>query len=270
MAKLDSVQQTIDELIRSAPGRVGLVVKDLGTGEALQWAPDERFPAASVIKIPVLVEALRLHQSGGLQLDERIPVRPEDRVGGFGVIKELGSVESLSLIDLLTLMVIISDNTAANLCIERVGMQAVNDLTASLGLKNTVLQRKMMDMAARAAGLDNFTTPADMALILELLATRRILTPELCDLAVDIMKRQQVRDRLPLLLPAEAVVAHKTGELPGVRHDTGIVYVDSTPIVVAALTSEFESPVEQGLVGGEASSLIAQISREIYYAIVSA
>lgn len=267
MTSVSDAREGIEGLIRGAPGRVGLAVKDLSTGEGFGWSVDERFPAASVIKLPVLVEALHQEQEGKLSLQECIPVRREDKVGGFGILKEIDSLEALSLLDLLTLMTIISDNTAANLCIERVGMAAVNDTAASLGMKGTLLQRKMMDMAARERGLDNFTTPGDVALLLETLVAGQALTPEKCDLALSIMKRQQVKDRLPLLLPAEVEVAHKTGELNGVRHDVGVLFVGPRKVVVAALTSDFATPLARGMVGGEASALIAEISRRVYEAV---
>jgi len=266
MRGLAEVRSEVERLVREAPGRVGLVARELGTGEEIRWAAGERFPAASLIKIPVLVEALRQEQEETLRLGETIPIRSEDRVGGFGVLKEMHSLAALSLGDLLVLMTVISDNTAANLCIDRVGMAAVNSTCRSLGFNGTILQRKMMDMEARERGLDNFTTPADMADLLEMLAGNRILTPDRCALATEIMKRQQVNDRLPLLLPAGTPVAHKTGELGGVRHDVGIVYAPAGPLVVAALTSGFDTPLGAGLIGGEASALIAEVSRLIYEA----
>lgn len=267
VARLMKVRETISSLIRQAPGRVGLVVRDLATGEELAWAPDELFPAASVIKVPVLVEALRQVVEGRLELDGRVPVRPEDRVGGTGILKELTSVSELSLRDLLTLMIVVSDNTAANVCIDRVGMQAVNQTMASLGLARTQLRRKMMDFEARQRGIDNWITAADAARLLELVATKAVLTAPMCDLAIDILSRQQVRDRLPRLLPAEVRVAHKTGELPGVRHDVGILFLPQGPVVVSALTADFSTPASQGLSGGEGAELIARIGRIVYDAL---
>jgi len=267
MGTLAKARADIEGEIRQCPATVGLVVKHLGSGETLAWRPDERFPAASIIKIPILVEVLRQAEMGRLRLDERITIRPQDKVGGFGILKELGSLEALSLLDLLTLMVIISDNTGANLCIERVGMAAVNAGAASLGLTGTVLQRKMMDTAARERGLDNFTTPADAARLLELLATEQVLTPEGSRQALEILARQQVNDRLPLLLPAGVSVAHKTGELSGIRHDVGIVGAGTGRLVIAALTKGCETPLGKGLSSGEASACIARVARMAYDAV---
>ncbi len=267
MASIGSAHDRIEELISAGPGTVGLVIKDLQSGETLEWSPDARFPAASLIKIPILVEALRQAQLDPRMLSERVPVPSAAKVGGFGILKELPSVESASLLDLLTLMIIISDNTATNFCIERVGMAAVNDTIAALGLKTTVLQRKMMDMAARERGLDNFTSAGDVARLLELLATEKILSPQGCAQAIDILGRQQVNDRLPLLLPAEVKVAHKTGELPGIRHDAGILRWSSHQVLIAALSQDFPEP-GGALVGGQGSLLIARVGQIVYQEVI--
>ena len=265
MGSLSLARTKIEGLVSAAPGRIGLVIKDLVTGDLLQWSADERFPSASLIKIPILVEALRQAQSDPLMLEERVPIYPETRAEGSGILKELPSVESASLLDLLTLMIIVSDNTATNLCIERLGMAAVNDTIATLGLKTTVLQRRMMDIAARDRGLDNFTSAADIAHILELLATGKFLTRERCAQAIGIMERQQLNDRIPRLLPPEVKVAHKTGALPGLCHDAGILQWESHEIIVAALTQGFPEP-EAGLVDQAAGILIARIGRMVYEA----
>jgi beta-lactamase class A len=210
---------------------------------------------------------MRQYQNGELKLEEPISIRAEDKVGGFGIIKELESVLSINLLDLLTLMIIISDNTAANLCMTRVSISSVNKTLASMNLSGTVLQRKMMDMVAKERGLDNFTTPSDMARLLESLTNQSILSPNSCDLALGIMKRQQVNDRLPLLIPPQVTIAHKTGEWIGVRHDVGIIFVESGAVVISALTKNFDTQIDKGLIGGEASALIARISRLVYDAV---
>ena len=262
MGRLALAREQLEKLL-TGPGEVGLVVKDLETGETLAWLAERRFPAASLIKIPILVEALRQAATNPRLMEERIAIEPTSRVAGFGILKELQSIEALTLLDLLTLMIVMSDNTATNLCIDRLGMGAVNDGIARLGLTATVLQRKMMDLAAREGGLDNFTSAGDMARLLELLATERILSPPGCRRALGILARQQVKDRLPLLLPSDVAVAHKTGELPGIRHDVGLLRWDTHQIVVAALTQGFPAP-GVGLVGGEGSRLIATASRIVY------
>jgi beta-lactamase class A len=268
--RLAGARAEIESLVRAAPGRVGLVIKDLAGGETLGWSAEEQFPAASLIKLPVLLESLRQADLGRLVLEEPVAIRLRDKVGGAGILKELDSLRSLSLRDLLTLMIIVSDNTAANLCIDQVGMGAVNDYVASLGLRGTRLERKLMDLAAREIGRENLTTPADMALLLELLVTGQVLTPAGCDVALDILKRQQVNDRLPLLLPPEIPAAHKTGEQPGIRHDAGVLFLGSGAVVIAALTRDFAGPLEQGVAGGEASSLIARVSRVVFDVLTEA
>jgi beta-lactamase class A len=267
MGSLSHVRDRIDDFVKAGSGRVGLVVKDLESGETLQWSAQERFPSASLIKILILVEALRQAQIDPLMLEEMVPLHPESKTEGSGILKELPSVRSASLLDLLTLMIIVSDNTATNLCIDRLGMAAVNDTIATLGLKATVLQRKMMDKAARDRGLDNFTSAADIARVLELLVTNTFLTPERCAQAIGILERQQLNDRLPRLLPPAVKVAHKTGALPGLCHDAGILRWNSHQIVIAALTQGFPEP-DASLIGGDATTLISCISRVVYEAFL--
>jgi beta-lactamase class A len=266
MAGLQNARDRLDRLVTAGPGTVGLVVKDLTTGDTLAWSPDRQFPAASLIKIPILITALRQAEAEPGLLGERIAIPAVSKVGGFGILKDLASISSASLLDLLTLMIIISDNTATNLCLDRLGMAAVTDTIAALGLARTVLQRKMMDLAARDRGLDNFTSAADIARALELLATAQILTPAACTQAIGILARQQVKDRLPLLLPAEVQIAHKTGELPGIRHDSGVLQWDGHRVIIAALTQGFPAP-GAGLVGGDGTTLIATIGRIVFDAV---
>lgn len=266
MGILKDAWQEVEELIKRAPGEAGLFVKDMATGEVMEHRADERFPAASVIKIPVLVEVLRQAEEGSLELDKSVDIRTEDIVGGTGILKELKSIFALSILDLLTLMIVISDNTAANICIDYVGMDAVNHRMVQYGLCQTLLQRKMMDLAARERGLDNWTTPRESGHLLELILNTEILSSKMSGLAIDVMAKQQVNDRIPLYLPEGMRVAHKTGELPGIRHDVGVVFYPDRPVVVAVLTKGFTDPLSQKLSGGNASSLIAYVSRCVFEA----
>jgi beta-lactamase class A len=250
----------IKKAIEQASGEVGLFIKDMATGEVIEHRADERFPAASIIKIPVLVEVLRQAEKGSLRLDKRVSILTENIVGGTGILKELKSVFALSTLDLLTLMIIISDNTAANICIDFVGMDTVNRTMLQYGLCQTLLQRKMMDLTARERGLDNWTTPRESGRLLELILNVEVLSFEMSELAIDVMAKQQINDRIPLYLPEGMRVAHKTGELPGIRHDVGVVFCPDRPVIIAALTKGFTDPLSQRLSGGDASNLIAHVS----------
>ncbi|GLY75705.1 serine hydrolase [Actinoallomurus iriomotensis] len=240
-----SLRASLAELARPAGGRVGVVVRPLdGAGETIEVAADHRFTAASLIKLPILAAAL----DSGVPLDERLPVRPA--VPGSGVLAHLADVGDMSVRDLLTLMIAVSDNTATNVLIDRIGRDEVNAWCARHGLTATVLARHMMDFEARARGLNNLTSAADVATALSRLADSPF--------AVRALEAQQFNDRLPRHLPTGFRLAHKTGELTGVRHDAGIVYPPAgPPVVVAALT--------EGVADG--AGLIAECGRLVFSAL---
>lgn len=267
--------QRLVDAVRERPdgARVGLVVVDVGTGERIGWAGGDPFTAASVIKVPILLAALRLADAGTVDLDQRVAQPCRDAVGGSGVLKELSSVHELSLRDLLVLMVVVSDNTATNTVLDVVGIEAVDELVRDCGLGGSRLERKLMDLAARDRGLDNVITAADIATLLAALVRGDVLSAEHTRTALDMLGRQQVRDRLPRHLPAGTRVAHKTGDLPGLRHDAGVLYLGPTgdrPIVVVVLTEGFRDPLTTAdTSGGDASDLGAAVGRIVHEAFTN-
>src|SRR6185503_14222255 len=126
----------------------GFLVKDLTSGASVAFREDEQFPSASTIKIHILTALLRAAERGELALDERISLTPDLRVAGSGVITYLEHPLELSLYDIAVLMILVSDNTATNICIQRVGMAKVNALIGEFGLKQTALRRLMQDQEA--------------------------------------------------------------------------------------------------------------------------
>lgn len=249
-------------------GTVGLVIKDLEEGSEVVHHDHTRFSAASIIKIPILWELFRQIEGGMVSLDETVMLTGPEKVGGTGILKELHDGLELTVKDLATLMIIVSDNTATNLIIDRLGMERINATMTGLGLKESSLQRKMMDFEAKKAGRDNFVSARDVARVLEYMASGRGLRKELCEQAIDIMLRQQLNNKLPrgLLLcpnchravkdypqcpwcyldlrknpPPGARLAHKTGDLAGVEHDAGVLFLPGRTVVIVVLTSDLKN-----------------------------
>jgi len=216
------------QLLAGIPARVGFYWEDLSDGRSLAYG-DERFPAASVIKVPILLEVYRRAEAGTLALEKRVPLRESDKVGGAGVLLEMHEGLEVTVEDLARLMTVVSDNTASNLLINEVGMEAINALMASLGMDQSHLGRRFMETPA--PGRDNRMSPRDAALCLKEVWRRPGRGP------LEILRRQQYREKIPLLLPEELVVAHKTGELDGVRHDAALVERER-PYVLAIFTAE--------------------------------
>jgi beta-lactamase class A len=215
----------IEKECKQVDGICGVVVKNIVDGQAFLFDAETIFPAASVIKLFILWDLIARTEAQELAYDEVITLKEEQRVPGFGVLKELHNGLNLTLLDLAMLMIIISDN---------------NERITKLGAGSTLLQRKMMDEAAKKQGLDNLTCPLDVLLLLQRVATATGLHHDSSLRYVDILKRQQCNNKLPALLPSDAVIAHKTGDLPGTEHDAGILYTPCGPVVVVVMTKNLK------------------------------
>lgn len=235
-------------------GEVGLLVTDLAGRELYALNPDRVFPAASTIKVPLLVMALETAQAGQLDLQGRVTLRAEDRVPGSGVLHELGAGLNLTWEDVLTLMVIVSDNTATNLLIERLGLERVGGWLEARGLGSTHLVGPLQlpperRNAAQRRGERNRTSARDQVSLLAALARGELLDPAHTALALSILERQQQRDLLGRQVPRGADgeplyrVASKSGELGGVHHDVGLLFTPR-PLVVALLSEGGLDPRE--------------------------
>jgi beta-lactamase class A len=206
-----------------------------------------------------MAEAFRRASIGCLDLSASAEVTPDVRVGGAGPLEHAAYGTSLELFELIKLMITESDNTATNILIKILGMDAVNNLAHTLGCHDTLLERHMMDFTARAAGRDNFTSPADMNILLSRLYAKDCIDPASDQTMLAILLRQTDKCKLPLLLPPGTVIAHKTGELDGIEHDSGIIY-GKTPYILTIMTENLPDE-EQG------RQTIAELSRIVYDAL---
>lgn len=238
------------------PATVAAYYQDLHSGQNWGWNADDDFPAASVIKVPILLAALRADQLGQLSLDEKIKVELRHHVGGAGILFELHDGVELTLADLCRLMIVVSDNVASNLLLDRLPEQALAELFRDLGMTSTVLGRRFMEQAR--PGHDNRTSALDMGRCLGALQRGEILDRQHTAQAMAILRRQQFREKIPLMLPPELPVAHKTGELDGIRHDTGIVEVTGEPYILCLLT-------QKGGPAFEVDRALAELSLAIYH-----
>ena len=231
------LQRDLDKTAAEFDGAMGIAVKDLISGEVFLVNADTVFPQASSIKISVLLELMRQAQSGKVKLEERVELRRAMMTGGSGVLLRFGDgTSALSLRDLATLMIVHSDNTATNILIDRVGMENVNALLRELGLKETKLQRRMMDAEARRAGRENLSTPREMVTLFELLKKGKVLDELRTALTIEILKHAK---DTPLRrgVPPEVEVANKPGDLPGVACDSGIVLLAGRSYAISVMTT---------------------------------
>lgn len=230
-AKVSVVEQATD-------GVLGVAIVDLATGRRWALRGDERFPQASTIKIAVLAELLRQDQTGdGAHLMDRYVVNAADLVSGSDILLGLTpGVTTLTNQDLATCMVAVSDNSATNVLIDRIGMTRVNALMDRLGLPQTRLKRKMLDLDAAKAGRENVSTPTEMASLLAALwrADGTVLNRETTDRYFDLLATHK-DSQIPSGLPADLKIANKPGSLEGVRNDAGIVFLPRHPYVIVVM-----------------------------------
>lgn len=223
------------ERIAAVRGRVSLAVRHLRTGARLDVDADRPVYAASLIKLPIMVEVFRQAHEGRLRHSERVRLEACDVVLGSGVLKDLEPGIELTLGDLVRLMIVVSDNTAANLLIDRVGRERVDATMAELGLGGIRLVNKLMVVPADLRET-NRVTAGDVAELLAAIARGRVVSWDACRRMVEILKAQQYQERLggrlpPPLDPDGPVgqlprwqLANKPGSVRGVCHDAGIVY----------------------------------------------
>jgi beta-lactamase class A len=231
------LESTIHDVDQHLDGVMGVAIEDLTTGEQFVLHENEVFAQASSIKIAVLAELYLQAQEGKLKLTDLYTVQASDLVPDSDIMGGLTpGVTRITLRYLATMMVAVSDNSATNVLIDRVGMESVNGMLESLGLAHTRLRRKMMDLDAAKQGRENISTPREMMTLLEAIYRGKLLNKES---TADFFKMLSTNKDswIPRDLPADVKIANKPGSLEGVRNDSGIVFVEGRPYVICVMTA---------------------------------
>lgn len=250
------IGKVIENALKSMEGDFSVILKDLRSGKVLFEKNAERqIASASTIKMLIMVEAYRCFAAGKLDLNEKIGISNAQKVE-FSLISEMNT-NQYTVKDLILLMMTISDNTATNVLIDLLGMEDINNTSKELGLRGTILQRKMMDFEAAKEGRQNLTIPRDLLMLLEKLYKYEILTPSACDEMLKIMSTAINRDFMIRDLPADIKCAHKPGELDGLNHDVGIIYAPSGDFALGI----FATGLKDNILG---RNYIAYLSKEIF------
>jgi len=240
-------------------GKVAVYAHNLKTGQTASLDPDEPVKTASVIKMGILLDAAEQIRAGNASFEEKLVLTKANQVQGSGVLGQLTAPLPLTLRDTLHLMVVLSDNTATNLAIDRLGIDHINATLRAAGLKQTVLYKKVYVPATGPMPPDQpkfglgKTTAAEMASILQRLAECRLnlegSPPQpndgpICGAILHMLRNQQDRDSLPRYLEAldtsehGSAIANKTGALDQVRNDVALIATKNGPVVIAAFTWE--------------------------------
>jgi beta-lactamase class A len=253
-----SLTNSITGYLRTIPASVtvSLAVESLlDSTESVFVDADRSVPSASIIKLPIFVEVMERVKAGTLDLSDIHILTDSEKVGGDGVLKTYSHRSRISYADLLRLMIVYSDNTATNIFINELGMDTINGRIQSMGLTGTRLNRVMMDTLAAKQGRDNVVTARDMNRLLGQIYRHQIATPALCDQMLAILKQNEDTLTIPRLLPKTITIAHKTGTLPYVRADAGIIYARQ-PFLLTVLVQGTPTP--------NAERIIAELALVIY------
>jgi beta-lactamase class A len=250
-----SLERRFVEITQPLDATFGIALRHIERGEEVMVNADDLFVLASVVKVPILVEAFAQLRTDRLRLEDRWSLGHATKALGSGILADLDDGVFLTVRDLLTLMIVVSDNTATDLLLDRLGIQNVDERMHSLGLKQihvshtlreifadmlpsadasqdrAALARWEMEHGVHKNGFayllspsNNVASPSDMTRLLEMIYRGELLDRAACESMLEILLKQQFNDRLPRFLPAGTKVAHKTGTLSGVRNDAGVIY----------------------------------------------
>lgn len=245
------------------PGSVSMVYKNLVSGETFAYRPEERHIAASTIKLFLMAAVFQSFQDGKLSPDEKIQVKKELCVPSCGVLTYLTEKPSVSVRDLVELMIIVSDNTATNLLFDLVGEEYLNSfISRQLEMPRVNFSRKMFDAKKAALGIENHVTATDIARLLEKIYCGELVSQRASEEMYQILTHQRLNGKIPFYLHTlknAPVIAHKTGEDSGITHDAAII-AGEEPFLLCFLGSEgTDVPAYE--------RLMAETALEIYAAV---
>jgi len=271
ISNLSTLKEELENEIQVSKGIFAIAFKEIGNEDNIIIINgDEVFHAASTMKTPVMVEVFRQSIIGRFSLDDSIVVRNEFKsiVDGSTYsldVKDDGDDKIYSMIgqkrkiyDLVYDMITVSSNLATNLLIDLVEPANVTRTMKEYGLEKIKVLRGVEDLKAYELGLNNTVTANDLMKLFELIATNKILNEQSCNEMIKILLDQKFNDKIPKYLPANVKIAHKTGSISKVEHDSGIVFLpDGRKYVLVVLSKELDDN-EKG------KETIAKISKLIY------
>jgi beta-lactamase class A len=289
--RVERLRTQIERIIRNEDGKVGVAATHLESGLSLTVNGDELFPMASMFKLPVLVELLYQVREGRFGLEDEIDVQPSEKHPGSGLISKMAAPGiTLSVRNMAHFMMMISDNSAADILLEKVGAANVNARLRGLGIEGVSVNRScqkligdFLALRSAAKGFDETraavvkfgenpedqATPAALNALIEKISRKEILDPESCDLIIEIMRKCETGEgRIKGNLLRGATVAHKTGTIAGTVDDCGIVFLPDGAgrVALTVMTKDFTDDT------ADVEKIISEIARSVcdcfYYAAV--
>lgn len=233
-------------------GNIGVYYKNLTTAEEFLISDNDRFMAASIIKIPVMIEFFQQINNGVFTYDTKISLKDTDKVPCSGLINyaegnplqrgffpESGILNfmhenlELTMLDLCILMIVISDNTATNILIDCLGKDNINNTLKNMGMNKTVLNRKLFETGESGSNIENYFSLKELGTILEKIYSKNLISTKASEYMVRILMNQQLNYKIPFFI-SNLPIAHKTGEDEGITNDVGIIYSENPFILCLA------------------------------------
>lgn len=293
---LERLRAHVQELVNAFPGTMGVTVRDIATGQQISINGDKLFPMASAFKIPILVEVFRQVEAGKFSLDDRVELTADDRTLGSGILTLMSPGLKPTIHDLATLMIILSDNQATDMLLNKVGAENVTATMRKFGLNNIRVDRTtfelirdylaLIDDAAagktkqqlmnrpqlntaspeRVAKADlefsrimkDVASPDDMARLLDMIVKGKAASENSCQQMMTILNRQQFNHRLPRYLPEGTGFAHKTGTIGSTTNDAGVMFIRGNPIALVVFTMDKRTG------RGEVEEQMGRLARVVY------
>jgi beta-lactamase class A len=238
-AAWDKMVSSLDAMAARYPGRVSVVLKDLRSGRTWMHNPDDLFPAASLIKVPIMIAAFYKMKDGGLSLDERLAISRRNRVGGSGSLKWAPDGTKLTVRDLLVHMINESDNTATKMMLDRIGIGYVQQQFPRMGLLYTGIYEEGMSIKGGRVAHENYTTAREMEMLEEKIYKGEAVDKASSELMMEILKKPKATaSRLAKGMPTGWEIAHKTGLLRQACHDSAIFLTPTGDYAITVLTGQ--------------------------------
>lgn len=231
------LKNDIEKRLEKIQGRKSFYYKNLVTGNAIAINGDMPMMAASVIKIPIMVEAFRQIESKVIDRNQKYILKNEDKLPSCGILNRLHEGLELTVQDLYNLMIVLSDNTATNQLIRILGRERINQSMKELGYDTIRVNRYLFDSEAAAQGKENYISADEIADMLEKMYFGRLVSKEADEEMLTVLKEQKLNGKIPFLFNRKVTIAHKTGEDTGITHDVGIVY-GKEPFILCCLGNE--------------------------------
>lgn len=234
----------IKKYLESRIGKYSFFFEDLKSGYVYGYNENVSMTAAGCMKLPIAVSLIKAVENKKVDFMDRVKIQTSDKVYGTGIIHEFNERE-YTVFELMVIMLIQSDNTAANKIIDIVGMEQINEDIIAMGLKNTRLNRKTNDERTAITDVENITTAYDLSKIWKHLSNGTFLSKDNGQMLIDILRRQQIKNKLALYIPDDLKIeiSSKTGDKKGVENDTAYLELSKGKFVFTVLSQDIPNSV---------------------------